>query len=605
MQLPPIGYMPELLPDESLYSLLARTSALNAIGPPRYFAKLLFGASSSIPSHDLPAHLEHVHQALGPLSPAPSGRELLILGSLFPYYQAFLPAGRSEAVSNLLLGSGGSAAKLLLGMVASRFGAAHRLRYCNECVTEDISDYGTSYWHRAHQLPEVTCCAKHAIPLSELQTHEHYTNRQVLHVPPGQVVSPPQANTVTARTLSFAQLSEQFLSAQLPNLGTKNLIRAYTLALSHKGLYRSVRQQKFSLLASALRDFHQDFDGFPHANRLLSSPKTPLAWLQTIFERPERSVHPVCHLVLIEFLFGDIDSLLVQLKQAIPAVESYRPPVRSTDPPPTEARADALLNPSLSCRQASRLVGVSVTTVVSERRRYGIAISERPKLINTELREKIRTSIARGCDARSIASALDVSLTAVYRIRHESPDLCKRASDNKLQDERCVRRARWERALNTDSVIARKMAAADYAWLHRHDKEWLERLRVGRSRKSSTGARVDWNARDECFAAKLDAFLNSPECLHTKRRISRTMLYQRLGEATVRAHIAQLPRVHAKVLEHAENAFTYGARRIDCAIRELSARGSSLTLWRIRRRSCLRTWTADLEAYAVSLLSEP
>lgn len=35
------------------------------------------------------------------------------------------------------------------------------LRYCPECCKEDEENYGEMYWHRFHQIPMVTTCAKH------------------------------------------------------------------------------------------------------------------------------------------------------------------------------------------------------------------------------------------------------------------------------------------------------------------------------------------------------------------------------------------------------------------------------------------------------------
>jgi len=36
-----------------------------------------------------------------------------------------------------------------------------KLKYCVLCAKEDISQYGETYWHRSHNLPEVLACYKH------------------------------------------------------------------------------------------------------------------------------------------------------------------------------------------------------------------------------------------------------------------------------------------------------------------------------------------------------------------------------------------------------------------------------------------------------------
>jgi hypothetical protein len=41
-------------------------------------------------------------------------------------------------------------------------------RYCPMCMEEDRSRYGTAYWHNAHNLPFVTHCTHHNVPLVQV-----------------------------------------------------------------------------------------------------------------------------------------------------------------------------------------------------------------------------------------------------------------------------------------------------------------------------------------------------------------------------------------------------------------------------------------------------
>lgn len=47
-------------------------------------------------------------------------------------------------------------------------------RLCRDCVAEDLSYWGISYWRRSHQLPGVTWCTKHQRPLSESGHHHPF-----------------------------------------------------------------------------------------------------------------------------------------------------------------------------------------------------------------------------------------------------------------------------------------------------------------------------------------------------------------------------------------------------------------------------------------------
>jgi hypothetical protein len=48
-------------------------------------------------------------------------------------------------------------------------------RLCRDCVAEDLSHHGVSYWRRSHQLPGVTWCTKHYRPLSELRCQNAFS----------------------------------------------------------------------------------------------------------------------------------------------------------------------------------------------------------------------------------------------------------------------------------------------------------------------------------------------------------------------------------------------------------------------------------------------
>lgn len=38
-------------------------------------------------------------------------------------------------------------------------------KYCTHCIAEDKKKFGVSYWHNKHQLPSITHCTQHNVPL--------------------------------------------------------------------------------------------------------------------------------------------------------------------------------------------------------------------------------------------------------------------------------------------------------------------------------------------------------------------------------------------------------------------------------------------------------
>lgn len=65
---------------------------------------------------------------------------------------------------------------------------APRPKYCPQCLIDDVANYGEPFWHRAHQLPNVTVCVFHSCKLADRCNHC------------GSIVAPLQHNVaVTAR----------------------------------------------------------------------------------------------------------------------------------------------------------------------------------------------------------------------------------------------------------------------------------------------------------------------------------------------------------------------------------------------------------------------
>jgi hypothetical protein len=149
----------EWLPDETFYSLAGRFHWVNGNHRPDQTCLQLFGHEKQGASHDFPARVDYfVEQTDAILGGAV---EVICKRTLMPYY---FPLRTSSDVANAISavrvgGLGG--VKGRLGILASRFGAAHPLKACAECMKSDVIDHGVSYWHRDHQWPGVFICDRH------------------------------------------------------------------------------------------------------------------------------------------------------------------------------------------------------------------------------------------------------------------------------------------------------------------------------------------------------------------------------------------------------------------------------------------------------------
>lgn len=303
-------YVAQPLPDEILYSYLGRLSLLNGLGSPARAVEILYGNRNVTPGVDLPTQLQALFDRVGDQLPYASPSALLMSMTLYPYFRSFLPHDRDEAACERMISGNSQGLKTFLGLVANGFGAVTNLRYCRECNAVDLMRCGTPYWHRTHQLPGVTECVEHKEILKVLAPTIGTRCRQRIVVAP--CVMPDRANSSppsNVRALEFATLSSCFLRPQRHEGVTPRVIGAAYLNETRKlGLTTRTSSVDLPALSSALLAYYDSFQMFPFARRVVGMARGSLRWLSPLYHLPDRYSHPICHILLIQFLFGSIET---------------------------------------------------------------------------------------------------------------------------------------------------------------------------------------------------------------------------------------------------------------------------------------------------------
>ncbi len=157
-----IGVFPTLYPDELIYSCLARYYVRSGYLVYRSVAEDLFEHPTQVPSIELCNPL--TEDALKHLSAAAGGITYLMYRkhTMFDYYaRCMAPDKRLDVFQSLISGDiAGASNKIARRQFGERY-----LRYCPICAQEDRTQYGETYWHRAHQMPEVSICPFHGCVL--------------------------------------------------------------------------------------------------------------------------------------------------------------------------------------------------------------------------------------------------------------------------------------------------------------------------------------------------------------------------------------------------------------------------------------------------------
>lgn len=208
---------PELLPDELLYSALARYGDHMRFRNPGVLANHVFGRRLVPAVWDLPGRLGQLASTIGR---GVTAARLAEKHTLLPYYAWPVRAERRRVVFEAMVNETARRPRFLLGLVAAKVGQPKGLRFCRLCVASDRRVFGEPYWHRAHQLPGVTICPHHDTALI-LDREPAVPSSRYRYLPlrrSSLTVGPPPAPARHDLHLAVSGLSFAVLKGRAPDL---------------------------------------------------------------------------------------------------------------------------------------------------------------------------------------------------------------------------------------------------------------------------------------------------------------------------------------------------------------------------------------------------
>ena len=152
-----ISYLPELYPDELVYSWFCRFYIHGGYLTHKAALADLFEKRSCNPSKEFIGYLNANAQKI--ISKAIPINKLVTEHTMFPQYARFIPSDKKIAALRLL-GEGSTDPHHLLTILV-RNPNSRSLKFCAACVQEDREKYGEAYWHRSHQIRNINLCPKH------------------------------------------------------------------------------------------------------------------------------------------------------------------------------------------------------------------------------------------------------------------------------------------------------------------------------------------------------------------------------------------------------------------------------------------------------------
>lgn len=152
-----IAYLPEIYPDELVYSWFCRYYIHTSSLTHKMALQEILYARCNNPSKEFIGHLNPATAKL--LQRLFIMDELIINHTMYPQYARFIPLQQKiKAIYHI--GYDFCDTHHLFAILPRTQTDSH-LKYCPLCIQEDRANYEEAYWHRQHQIRNMSICQKH------------------------------------------------------------------------------------------------------------------------------------------------------------------------------------------------------------------------------------------------------------------------------------------------------------------------------------------------------------------------------------------------------------------------------------------------------------
>ena len=475
--------------DELVYSIIARAKVRLALESPKQLLDLIFNNRKVIATVDLPCHLSVISDLY--LGQQLSVLDLIYQHTLFPIYAPFMPENRRQKCIQLMSSESQGAVHLATGMNASRIPIVSSIRYCPQCINDQLDLYKEAYWKREWQVGG-TCCVSHGtLRNTDIGFRSNHRHEFV-------AVNDIRLESSESRPLKYqCEVIVTHKVRELLDLGEKispsfaQWTQFYQLLAARNDCLRGnchIDHEKI------IERVHQKWSSKFLLNYGLSDLESDTSWLKAIFRKHRKSFSYLEHIVVLE-AFNDSNWKFSDVFQVISVM-------------PLEMEKQASNNTSID-------------------------------------------------------------------------DIDNSTLENRQQ---------WQGLLDQYSVkSSRLLNGALYAWLYKHDKNWLLEINKKHHIPKVQGNRgIDWVKRDLVHTKRL-LYLQKKVVLDMQgpRRSAQWWLNQLGLHHTYTKKKEVLPLMNLFLERYRETISDYQIRRVSKVIIGLFVNNEKLPRWQILRLSGL------------------
>ncbi|BDB03255.1 TniQ family protein [Clostridium botulinum] len=605
--------------DELIYSAISRYHYYTGNIDYKDTLEELFGKRSIVPSLEIGSNIDTLSKNLGDRYTA---ENIIKKHTIFPYYSPFLPKDRKVELIKEIVYRDGNGIYAELGMVAGSICKKNKIYYCPCCAKNEIEKYGEPYIHREHQLQGIYICPHDGVELKKYSVDKSNSSRIEFIRLDKKLLDLRNITVADSRyydkLYKISKNAYYLLQTDLDNISKEKVLKKYKNLLYEKGLTTfSKRVKQRELYEEFISFYSKDF-----LEKIESSVNNDdeYNWLRVITRNLKRTVHPMRHLLLINFLEDDIEKFFKDInKQFNPfgkgpwpclnsAADHYKQNV-ITDLKITEDYKIKVPVGTFTCRCGfvySRK-GPDKTEQdkckIGRIKSFGEVWENKLKVYLKKEKYGLRelASIMK-CDPKTVIKFDKLFGINYFNGSSKIVGKGKKPINSNMGE---IYKLNILKAIEMNTTLSRteirEMCKKEYIYLYRMDKEWLFSVLPQKVKKDDHRKKVDWDKRDkeilELIKVKHKKLLNKEVPI----RITKSSIGKAAGVlVTLEKNINNLPKTEKYLNEIIETVQDFQIRRCRKITDDKFKNEENIKLWQIQRIAGIRT--KDFEKIKVEIL---
>ncbi|MEH7114573.1 TnsD family transposase [Neobacillus niacini] len=597
-----IVQFPTPYPDELLYSILGRYHMRSGNVFLKHTTEDLFGKRTVSATVFLPSNIHSLVSHL-PENTALNEDVLIRNHTFFPFATVFLPENRANSIYQAMLSDSGEKIYVQSGLMASSIPQNKAFKFCPCCFREDLEQFGELYWHRLHQLPGQLLCLKHDLWLEDSKVPIINSNKHSYILPTIENCGLSKGRQVESKIykqfVGILKPMENLLNGNYPYKSFSHFTNFYRKYLRGKGYTTAKGKVQQEELFEAFHEFYPD-----HLLKFFQVKlESKNSWLASITRKHRKSFHPYYHVLLLNFLDLNIEDVFTETLLNIDLLGNFHGACLNVICP--DYNRDVIQTATIRrCEKTKEPIGrFTCPTCGFSYTKKGSALNDdscneysRIMDFGSLWREELATLLGKDLSYREIARKLNVDTNTVIKYKEiiRSEDVADTQSNTHTIELLKSHRHAWlqlqKEHPNLSKTELRNLAPPTYAYLYRHDKEWLQNNSPIKRVYRSENKRVNWKKRDKEILRRVQ--MGTDELLSRKEdwiRITVKSLGDFIGErALLEQHLDKMPETKSYLQKVRESENGFRLRRVKSVLQEMHEAGEVIKTWSVLRRAGIK-----------------